>query len=130
MTHDVIPGKIEFEKSVVKVVQTDGETIVPLKRSFYTTGKVKVLWRTICKQEDSVFAGLSGVETFESGEKSSNIEINIPQEARESKQEVFDVVMSLQSPNATVMIDESERCSVVVKNNIGLLRLCLFDRSG
>lgn len=128
VTHDVMCGKIEFEKSVVKVVQTDGDVIVPLKRSFYTEGKVKVGWRTITESSDSPFANLSGVETFEDGEKESNIEIAIKQLPRDSKQDSFDVVLSPPS-TTTVSIDESERCSVVVKNNIANARLSFAQAS-
>ena len=92
------------------------------ERSFtdikFVEGKIKVPWRIICESESSPFIGLSGVETFEDGEKDSNIEIKIPQLPRDTKQDIFDIVLSSPS-SSTVQTDQSERCSVVVKNNIG-----------
>ena len=40
VSHDVMCGKVEFDKNVVKVVQTDGEISIPIKRSFYTEGNL------------------------------------------------------------------------------------------
>ena len=87
----------------------------------HLVGKVKIPWRTIVgdDQADSPYANLSGIETFEDGEKTSHIEVKIPQLPRECKQDLFEVVLSNPSSDV-VQVDDNEKCSVVVKNNIGL----------
>ena len=78
---------------------------------------MKVEWKTVCKDDNSPFANISGVETFEEDEEESNIEIKIPQDARDVTKDVFDVILiDPKSPTATVK--KNNKCVVSVQNDV------------
>ena len=81
------------------------------------TDKVKVPWRTVCKDETSPFANLSGIETFEDGEEESNIHINIPQDPRDQTQDKFEVVLGEPKPSTSI-VDKNNKCSVKIMNDV------------
>ena len=57
------------------------------------------------------------METFEEDEDESNIEIKIPQEARDITKDVFDVILiDPKSPTATVK--KNNKCVVQVQNDV------------
>ena len=39
--NDILPGKVGFEKPVVKVKQTDEEIVIPVHRTINTESKIK-----------------------------------------------------------------------------------------
>ena len=78
---------------------------------------MKVPWRTVCKDETSPFANLSGIETFEDGEEESNIHINIPQDPRDQSQDKFEVVLGDPKPSTSI-VDPKNKCSITVENDV------------
>ena len=74
-------------------------------------------WKTVCKDDNSPFANLSGVETFEDGEDESNIEIKIPQDPRDVTKDAFDVILGDPRPS-TAVVDKNNKCSVTVENDV------------
>ena len=78
---------------------------------------MKVAWTTVCKDQNSPFANLSGVETFEKGEEESNIEIKIPQDPRDVTKDKFDVILGDPKPSTSI-VDKNNKCSVTVENDV------------
>ena len=74
-------------------------------------------WKVVSKDADSPFAGLSGVETFDKGEKESHIEIDVPQDPRDVTKDNFDIVLSDPKPSTSV-VDKNNKCQVTVDNDV------------
>ena len=74
-------------------------------------------WKVVSKDADSPFSGLSGVETFDKGEKESHIEIDVPQDPRDVTKDNFDIVLSDPKPSTSV-VDKNNKCQVTVDNDV------------
>ena len=88
-----------------------------LRKALRITGRVRVPWRTVSDDPESIFSNLSGVETFEDGDEVSVIRICIPVQPRETEQDRFDI--ELTKPKASdVVLGDKHSCSVAVENDI------------
>ena len=85
--------------------------------NYLFTDKVKVGWKTVCKDSTSPFANLRGVETFEKGEEKSHVEIKIPQDARGVTRDFFEITLDDPATTTTV-IGKIKKCRVTVDNDV------------
>ena len=49
VTNDILPGKVDFEKPVIVLKQTDEEIVVPLKRTQYIEGSTFITFSNCFK---------------------------------------------------------------------------------
>ena len=84
----------------------------------HLSGKVTVPWKTLTSDDDSPYANLSGIETFNDGENISHIQINLPESPMNAEQHTFDIVLATPKEISSKLGDIPKR-SVTVVNDIG-----------
>ena len=119
VTHDILPGSIEFEKSAIEVEQSSGELTVKLVRKDNLKGKVKVGWKIFVEDDEfSPFLELGGSETFKDDESESHIHVKIPQDPRATPRDCFRVRLMKPKPSTCVVDEAKNACDVTVVNNV------------
>ena len=74
-------------------------------------------WKSECREENSPFSNLGGVETFEEGEEKSTIEIAIPQDPRGIVRDTFSLIL-LNPTTSTAVVGTNHQCNVNINNDV------------
>ena len=83
----------------------------------YILGEVKVSWTTLCDDE-SPYSNLSGVETFQDGEETTNIQMEFPELPLDHTMDQFSVVLSpIKSSNCK--LGTNTQRPIEITNDIG-----------
>lgn len=90
------------------------------------SGRVRVPWKTITASPTSLFADITGVETFEDGDKTSHVVIKLPQIPHDTERDQFKIALD-QPKSSDARLGDISSCVVNVHNDIGKIVLfCLI----